>query len=196
MTAKQQAWTAIVAEKIKNQSKLLKTLDLQEYKKLEGYINELEFYDESNREGQAAKVYFNALFGKSFSRNDDTALNAALNYGYSILLSCFNREVVSSGYLTQLGLFHSNMYNQYNLSCDLMEPFRPIIDCRIKAINTQSFERKEKLQIISLLNDEFVIDYKLNTLLNTIRIYSKSVFNAIENNDINIIKFPQIEYEL
>ena len=89
------------------------------------YVDEMEFGDSTNREGHAAKVYFNELFGMKFSRNADTPVNAALNFGYSLILSAVNREVVCSGYLTQLGLFHDNMFNQYNLSCDLMEPIRP-----------------------------------------------------------------------
>ena len=39
---------------------------------------------------------------------------------YGILLSCFNREVIANGYITQLGLFHNNMFNQFNLASDLM----------------------------------------------------------------------------
>ena len=58
---------------------------------LQEYLGEIEYGDATNREGHAAKVYFNALFGKSFTRTDDLLINAALNYGYSILLSAFNR---------------------------------------------------------------------------------------------------------
>ena len=58
------------------------------------------------RQGHAAKVYFNALFGMEFTRTADNLVNAALNYGYSIILSIFNREVVAGGYMTQFGLFH------------------------------------------------------------------------------------------
>ncbi|MCC8016509.1 MAG: type II CRISPR-associated endonuclease Cas1 [Clostridiales bacterium] len=130
--SKQAVWTSIVAQKISSQAKVLEKYNLPQYKMLKQYLEELELNDVTNREGHAAKVYFNALFGKSFSRNDDVAINAALNYGYSLILSSFNREVVSNGYLTQLGLFHNNMFNQYNLSCDLMEPFRPFIDFYVK----------------------------------------------------------------
>jgi CRISPR-associated endonuclease Cas1 subtype II len=130
--SKQSVWTVIIREKIKNQAYVLKKNGIEQYKMLEEYIDELEFYAASNREGHAAKVYFNALFGKKFSRNDDCSINAMLNYGYSIILSVFNREVVANGYITQLGLFHDNMFNQYNLSCDLMEPFRPFVDEKVK----------------------------------------------------------------
>lgn len=194
--AKQQAWTNIVAQKIKNQALLLQAAGLSEYNKLNAYLEELEFFDETNREGQAAKVYFNALFGKSFSRQDESPINAALNYGYSLILSCFNREIVCSGYLTQLGLFHNNMYNQFNLSCDLMEPFRPVVDCKVFSMEVRKLEREEKNQIISLLSSNVVVNNQNNTLINAVKIYSKSVISAIEENDSSMIRFPIMNYEL
>ena len=106
----------------------------------------MKFYDSTNREGHAAKVYFNALFGKDFTRDKDCPINAALNYGYSIILSCFNREIVCSGYLTQLGLFHENMFNHYNLSCDLMEPFRPLVDITVKKLLLRNSLKMRKLR--------------------------------------------------
>lgn len=194
--AKQSAWTSIVAEKISNQSLLLKHRGLEQYRILEGYLAELEHNDRSNREGHAAKVYFNALFGKSFSRSSENAVNAMLNFGYSLLLSAFNREVISNGYLTQLGLFHDNQFNQYNLSSDLMEPFRPYIDALTVRIQPTEFERNEKLQLLQLMNKEVMSGGCRNTLLNGIKLYCKSVFNAIEREDVSLIQFPDFSYEL
>ena len=194
--AKQQVWTVIVAQKIKNQALLLEYNNLKQHLKLENYLEQLEFNDETNREGHSAKVYFNALFGKTFSRSDDVPINFALNYGYSIVLSCFNREVVSSGYLTQIGLFHDNMFNQFNLSCDLMEPIRPIVDNCVCKMKLNDFTSEHKRVLVNLLNCEMIIDNKSNTLLNTIKIYTKSVFSAIEQNDVSLIKFPVMNYEL
>jgi len=68
----------------------------------------LDWNDATNREGHAAKVYFNALFGLNFTRTSDNFVNAALNYGYSIILLTFTREIVANGYITQLGLYHQN----------------------------------------------------------------------------------------
>ncbi len=195
-TVKQEAWTVIVAQKIKNQAALLAHYNYEQCAMLETYLEELEFNDETNREGHAAKVYFNAIFGKSFTRSDDVPINAALNYGYSIILSCFNREVVASGYVTRLGLFHDNMFNQFNLSCDLMEPFRPIVDNCVLKMQVIDFTAEHKHALVNLLNKEFIIDDKVNTLMNAIRIYAKSVFCAIEKNDVSLIKFPVMNYEL
>lgn len=190
---KQSVWTEIVAQKIKKQAQTLSHFRLREERLLNDYLQQLEFNDATNREGHAAKVYFNALFGKSFSRSDDTATNAALNYGYSILLSCFNREVVNNGYLTQLGLFHDNMFNPFNLSCDLMEPFRPIIDRCVKNAAFEAFGTNEKRQILSLLQTEVMIDGRKQLLTAAIKIYTKSVLDAVESGEVAGIRFYQYE---
>ena len=167
-------WTAIVAEKIKNQSRLLAELGHEdESRLLSSYIDELLFNDESNREGHAAKVYFNALFGKDFSRGNENHINAALNYGYGIILSAINREVTINGINTQLGLCHDNMFNPYNFSCDLMEPFRVLIDRKVISLKHTKFESEEKRSILSLLNARFLINDTQQTLLNAIKIYVK-----------------------
>ena len=186
-------WTEIVSEKIRNQANVLKYFDLNGVDKLYEYISEMTFNDETNREGHAAKVYFNSLFGNEFSRSQESPTNYALNYGYGIILSCINREIACCGYSTQLGLFHDNRFNHFNLSCDLMEPFRPIIDQYVKEMNPSEFTHNEKMQILSLLNDEFIIDDRKQTLLNTIKIYVKSVMDAIEMEDISFIKFYRYE---
>ena len=103
---KADVWTKIVAEKIGKQAEVLREYGKKEADLLESYINEIEYDDATNREGHAAKVYFNALFGMDFSRTANNSINAALNYGYGIIVSAFSREIVSNGYLTQIGISH------------------------------------------------------------------------------------------
>ena len=124
---KLEVWTQIVKEKIRQQALHLKTRSKSQYEMLEDYIRQVQFADSTNREGHAAKVYFNALFGLDFSRGADIVVNSALNYGYAIMASMFSREITSCGYMTQLGLFHDNMFNHFNLASDLMEPFRVLV---------------------------------------------------------------------
>lgn len=190
---KQQVWTEIVREKIANQLKILAFLGCQEMTLLEKYLDEMQFNDTTNREGHAAKVYFNAVFGKQFSRSQDNPTNAALNYGYTILLSAFNREICSNGYITQLGLFHDNMFNQFNLSSDLMEPFRTFVDYKVITGDYTVFEREQKMELVNLLNQEVVIDGKNHHLSHAIRIYCKSIFDALEEQDISRIRFVRNE---
>ena len=184
------AWTDIISEKIRKQSDYLEELGKkQESQLIRSYLGQIELYDATNREGHAAKVYFNGVFGMDFTRSEECVTNAALNYGYSIILSAFNREIVACGYLTQLGIFHSNMFNHYNLSCDLMEPFRILIDRKVKHYNFEQFTSEEKHLLWNILNDTICINKSKQTVLNSIKIYTRSVFDALNDSDMSKIKF-------
>lgn len=186
-------WTEIVAEKIRKQAELLKEYKRPEYCMLNEYVAELQFGDSTNREGHAAKVYFNALFGMNFTRAAENSINAALNYGYGIILSAFNREIVANGYSTQLGLFHDNMFNQFNLGSDLMEPFRPLIDRKVMSMKPEKFEHEEKMKVLDVLNEEVSIGGKKEFINNAIKIYCKSIFDALNDKDTSLIKFYRNE---
>ena len=190
---KEAVWTEIVTEKIRKQKDFLQSLGKEEANLLSSYLQQITWNDGTNREGHAAKVYFNALFGMEFTRTADNLINAALNYGYAIILSVFNREVVSNGYLTQLGLFHDNMFNQFNLSSDLMEPFRILVDRCVIKMPLLEFGHPEKMQLVNLLNDEVVIDGRTQNVGNAIKIYCKSVFDALNEDDSSVIRFYEVE---
>lgn len=190
---KELIWTEIVSEKIRNQRNILKYFNKKEYFMLDEYLSQIEIGDTTNREGHSAKVYFNALFGIDFTRTSDTPTNAALNYGYGILLSTFNREIVANGYITQLGLFHDNMFNHFNLGSDLMEPFRTLVDKIVYNLKPEIFNHNEKMELINILNKEVIIDGKINYVNNAIKIYCKSVFDAINQQDVSLIKFYKDE---
>lgn len=190
---KESLWTIIVTEKIENQMKLLKKLNKEEYRILEEYTSQIEHNDNTNREGHSAKIYFSALFGNNFSRNKENSLNAFLNYGYQLLLSTFNKEIVANGYLTQIGLFHKNMFNYYNLSSDLMEPFRVIVDELAYKENPQKFEKDEKRKLQNILNLKFRINNVNHYLSDVIKIYTKSIFDALSSNDLSLVRFFQDE---
>ena len=193
-TTKQYLWQLIVKEKIKKQMYHLKAKSLDEYKLLETYINQVKLNDKTNREAHAAKVYFNALFGKNFSRNDNSSLNACLNYGYAIILSTINRTLVSMGYLTQLGIFHDNMFNQFNLSSDIIEAWRILIDMEVCNMDYNVLDSCRKINLISTLNQKIKFDGKTYFVNQAIYLYCKSIIDALNENDISLVRFP--EYEL
>ena len=183
-------WADIVAEKIRKQSDFLEELQRDnEALLLRSYLSQIEPHDVTNREGHAAKVYFNALFGMDFTRSEENTTNAALNYGYSIILSAFNREIVAHGYLTQLGVFHDNMFNHFNLSCDLMEPFRVLIDRKVKSMNFTDFTSEEKHILVNILNETVTVNQTKQTVLNAIKYYCRSVFDALNDGDLSLIQF-------
>lgn len=186
-------WTEIVAEKIRKQAELLTYCGKEEAKLLEGYVRELQIGDSTNREGHAAKVYFNALFGKDFTRSTENPTNAALNYGYTLLLSTFNREIAANGYITQIGLFHGNMFNPFNLGSDLMEPFRPIVDRFVLELKPEKFETEEKHEVLRILNTEIIIGERKEFVTNAIKIYTRSVFDALNDRDLSAIRFYRNE---
>lgn len=189
-------WTEIVSEKIRNQLQLLELAGKKvEAALVKSYLAEIELGDVTNREGHAAKVYFNGLFGKDFSRTSDIPFNAALNYGYGILLSAVNREIVSNGYITQLGLFHDNMFNPFNLGSDLMEPFRIFVDRKVYEMKPEKFDHEEKMEVLNIMNYEVRIDGKKQYISNAIKIYCKSVFDAVNEKDVSLLKFCQWERE-
>lgn len=190
---KEAVWTEIVTEKIRKQKEFLEILGKEESRLLESYIQQIDWNDMTNREGHAAKVYFNTLFGLDFTRTADNPINAGLNYGYSIILSAFAREIVANGYVTQLGLFHDNMFNRFNLASDLMEPFRVLVDREVAGMGIQELEHAEKMRLVNILNNEVQIDGKTQYVNNAIKIYCKSVFDALNENDSSLIRFYKVE---
>lgn len=192
---KKQIWTEIVRMKLIGQKQVLEYYEAKNEAKLIGnYLDTLVLNDATNREAHAAKVYFNALFGLNFSRLEDCIFNAGLNYGYTVILACFNREIVSNGYLTQLGIFHRNVFNNFNLGSDLMEPFRVLVDKAVYDNNFVEFGSEEKMILLDLLNQNIKVDGRRQTILNGIKIYAKSVLDALSERDVSKIK--AIEYEL
>ena len=172
--------TMIIAQKITNQALLLRKCGFDERAEmLEDYVAEIDLDDAGNREGHAAKVYFNTLFGKDFSREKDCAVNAALNYGYSVMLSDINRAVVACGRSTQIGLNHCNEFNEFNLSCDLIEPFCVIVDEYVFEQGNREFEKDYKFDLVGLLNKRVRLDREYS-LHDAIGVYVKNVTDSLD----------------
>jgi CRISPR-associated protein Cas1 len=125
---KKQLWKQVVEAKIRNQANLLDKIgEMGDVLKV--FYSNVKSGDTDNREGIAARVYFQHLFGDNFVRNrDEKGINALLNYGYSILRAATCRSIVSSGLLPAIGIFHHNRSNAFPLADDLMEPYRPFVD--------------------------------------------------------------------
>ena len=180
---KDKAWQQLIKYKIHNQAMLLKSLEISGFEKLLEYEKQVDIADKTNREGHAAKVYFNLLYGNDFFRSNPDNTNISLDYGYAILLSLINREVVSKGYITQLGINHKNEFNQFNLSCDLMEIFRPMVDEIVYNNREFAFEKEYKYKLIDVCNREIYIQGKKQYLSNAIQIFISSVFDFLENEE-------------
>lgn len=174
-------WTEIISQKIFNQAVFLYEVGLdKKSESLTRLYEELQIFDPTNREGHAARIYFNALFGNDFNREKSNDINAGLDYGYSLLLSMFAREIVATGCVTQLGLKHSNQFNPFNFASDIMEPFRPIID-RIVYENRDCEFNKIKSKLFQIFINNYEYSGKEMFLSNIISDYTKKIVKALNN---------------
>lgn len=174
-------WTEIISQKIFNQAVFLYEAGLdKKSESLTRLYEELQIFDPTNREGHAARIYFNALFGNNFNREKSNDINAGLDYGYSLLLSMFAREIVATGCVTQLGLKHSNQFNPFNFASDIMEPFRPIID-RIVYENRDCEFNKIKSKLFQIFINNYEYSGKEMFLSNIISDYTKKIVKSLNN---------------
>lgn len=181
--------TEIINQKLYNQAKFLKILGYDiKSNRISEIRSELEPYDPTNREAHGARIYFNTLFGHKFSRDDDTDINAALDYGYSVILALISREILVNGCITQLGLNHTNQFNDYNLASDLMEPFRIIIDRIVYENKTEKFN-KIKMVIFDIFNQTYLYQENQMYLTNIVKDYVRRIIKILNGELLEIPEF-------
>jgi CRISPR-associated endonuclease Cas1 subtype II len=157
-------WQKIIVQKVLHQSQVLRKYgEIDASEKLLEYMDEVQPNDINNREGHAAKVYFNALFGENFSRRAGGSTNAALNYTYAILVSAIARYISAAGYLNAIGIWHKNQFNDFNFAYDLLEVFRPLADdwAITYCINDNFKEEATKILTakVKIKNQQVYLDY-------------------------------------
>ncbi len=130
------AWKQVVIAKVRMQAAALSAFG-QPPAPLEMMVRKITSGDKSNIEAQAARYYWPLLMGGDFRRDASAGKeNALLNYGYTILRAATARAVVAAGLHPTIGLFHANRGNAFALADDLIEPFRPLVDCTVRSIVT------------------------------------------------------------
>lgn len=133
-TFMKQAWKQVVVSKIHMQAATLNAFGAI-HAPLSMMARSVTSGDKTNIEAQAARHYWPELMGENFRRNRDTPdTNALLNYGYTVLRAATARAIVAAGLHPSIGLHHSNRGNAFALADDLMEPFRPLVDCAARGL--------------------------------------------------------------
>lgn len=190
-------WRKLIVQKIFNQQKVLKRINLSSdsQTKLEQLKAEVTDGDASNREAHAAKIYFNTLMGCTFSRgNEEILLNSGLDYGYSIIRSFIARACVGYGLNTQIGIHHKNEYNRFNLVDDLIEPIRPFVD--IYAYNLlkdeEYFKPEHRHRLVNLLNHKVRYNSRNMYFSNMLEEYTEQYSSYLSNNRKDII-MPDVD---
>ena len=127
-----QAWKQVVISKINMQAAVLEAIG-EAHAPVVMMSRKVASGDSSNVEAQAARYYWSRMMGDDFRRDRNAPdINALLNYGYTVLRSATARAVVAAGLHPTIGLHHSNRGNAFALADDLMEPFRPLVDCTVR----------------------------------------------------------------
>ncbi len=189
---KQLCWSLIIKEKIRQQAYVLGVSHRDEDKEsLLSLAESVDIGDIGNKEAQAAKLYFSSLFGDGFSRRDDEEeVNKALNYGYALIMSCVAREIVACGYATEIGIWHDRACNNFNFACDLVEPFRPLVDLHVYEMPES--EENFKHYMIKLFERKILLDNEDLYLVYAIRTFIRKVIRILNEEDTSLYSLSYI----
>lgn len=175
----------IIFNKIFNQLKVLKSIRVKDefvktsiknistnFKKLN---NALNIYEVMGIEGIIARTYFNTIFNEfNWNKREPQIkrdyLNSILDIGYTILFNYIDSILKIYGFDTYKGFLHRQFYMRKSLVCDIIEPFRVIIDLQIKkSINLKQFREKD----FKVINKKYVLKWDENKKY--VRIFSLAI---------------------
>ena len=190
---KNQLWQKIIQKKIENQAKCLTLLGLDGTKKLFEMSENVTCGDPENVEGNAAKFYFQQFHPGLVRRNDDP-INSVLNYGYAIVRNTIIRDLVCAGFYPAVGIHHIGPFNGFNLADDLIEPWRAMVDVVAHDIVSSqvNLSREQRKTLALILHNACFINGEKNTISNGINIMIQNFKQAIEENNVELLKLPDI----
>lgn len=201
------AWAEIVKCKISNQAICLKMANASpkaqggkavDIERLESYASRVRSGDVENMEAQASSYYFPQLFGKGFHRAQDCWVNAALDYGYAIMRGAITRGLVAHGFQPNIGLFHRNEQNAFNLADDLIEPYRALVDLHVFSHITPHAPKEaeltptDKVALVALLNVDVRMPRGNTSVLNSIEQTIESLVRLFEGADETVLELPTL----
>ncbi len=116
-------------------------------------------------EGAVAKIFFSSYFEefdwnmrKPRTRID--AINATLDIGYTILFNFIEVFIRMFGFDLYVGVYHKLWFKRKSLVCDLMEPFRCIIDAQVrKSFNYNQFQ----IEDFKIIKHEYILKREKNS---------------------------------
>jgi CRISP-associated protein Cas1 len=153
----------IVCNKIQNQKDLLIKTRKKDASTIEAIkhcdlsLDLLDDIDDYHKllglEGCVAKNFFAAYYQlynwkSRMPRTKCDILNTTLDIGYTILFNFMECFVRMFGFDLYIGIYHRLWFKRKSLICDLIEPFRCLIDHAVLlAYNRQQFSAKDFIQI-------------------------------------------------
>ena len=187
---KKRAWQVIVRAKISQQGAVLAHFS-GDHGGLAAMARRVRSGDPDNLEAQAAQRYWPRLLGKEFRRDRDAeGANALLNYGYAVVRAATARAVVAAGLIPSLGVYHRNRSNPFCLADDLLEPYRPYVDWRVKLMVDEAGgeipsldDRTSRAALLSLFNETIVVGGRRMPLLLALQASAASLCRALTGGD-------------
>ncbi|MDR1615101.1 MAG: type V CRISPR-associated endonuclease Cas1 [Campylobacteraceae bacterium] len=190
----------LVINKIKNQLILLektrlKTSDMKKTKEqcsaILSLIPSAPNYDTvMGLEGKAATLFFSIYFEPFNWKNRSPRtkidpINATLDIGYTILFNFIEVFVRLFGFDPYKGVYHQLWFKRKSLICDLVEPFRCIIDKQVrKAFNTKQC----KIEDFNLFKNEYILKREKNSD------YTKMFYDVLIEQKIEIFNYMRKFY--
>jgi len=141
-------------------------------------------------EGRVAKFFFKAYFSEfnwqgRKPRVKIDPYNACLDIGYTFLFNFIENMCRLFGFDLYVGVYHQLWFKRKSLVCDLMEPFRCIIDHTMrKAFNFGTFKEKD----FEKRNNAYYLKYGMNSK------YTKEFYTAIIDQKMEIFIYIQGYY--
>ncbi|SHF99536.1 CRISP-associated protein Cas1 [Mariniphaga anaerophila] len=194
---KKNLWKQTIEMKIKNQARLLEKFG-KPASQLKTLARAIKSGDSDNREGFASRIYWTALFGKTFIRDRyGEPPNPFLNYGYILLRSAVARALSGSGLLATLGIHHRNRYNAFCLADDIMEPYRPWVDeiafnLYEKYPDALMLEKEHKAELLQLMAADVYIAENKRPLMVALSQTTASLSRCYSGETRKII-YPEFE---
>lgn len=192
---KKNLWKQTVEAKIRNQSLLLHKLG-KNGSLLKPFYCNVKSGDTDNREGAAAKVYWQEMFGPDFIRDRyGMCPNNFLNYAYIVLRAAVARALTGSGLLPTLGLFHHNRYNAFCLADDIMEPYRPFADEIVFQLfheGQRELTTETKADILKILANDVCFENTIRPLMVGLSQTTASLFRCFTGEQKKIV-YPEIK---
>jgi CRISPR-associated protein Cas1 len=180
---KKRLWQMLIRSKISHQQEVLGQFGGKD-EGLEGLINRVGSGDPENCEAQAARRYWPRLLGAEFRRDPRMeGINSLLNYGYAVVRSATARAIAAVGLHPSLGIHHHNQANPFCLADDLMEPFRPLVDWRVRTLvdgGEKTVTPEVKKQLAGILDLDLSTESGTSPLSNVLLRLARSLVKNFE----------------
>lgn len=208
----------IVANKINNQLDMLKSIRRKSRCIQEAIIHIQRYQSQSPEiistlqellglEGIVSRVYFQAVFSDyrwtaRRPRVKHDIINCLLDIGYTLLFNIIEALLTIYGFDLYQGVYHRQFYQRKSLVCDLVEPFRPIVDRTIRKaynlgqINTEDFDVVQNQYRLYGKKSKPYMSWLLESLLS----HKKEMFLYIQGyyrafmKELPVSQYPQFKF--